>query len=178
MILVAIEDFTGEYAIADATGRYTTAKMQSYIDKYEPIYLRRLLGVSLAADLIMYLPARLPADADLNHVIDAFAYQDTAQACNMYLESSGMKDFLLACIMYEYVHNEIKNTQAGTTSNTASAAEIVTPRKSFRFAEHKYNKALNTAEAIQTFICINPANYAGFDKYAGQKLNVKYGDIL
>lgn len=179
MILVALTDFTGEYNIADKDGRYTTSKLQSYIDKYEKQYIRRLLGVSLGNDIIAYIPTRVASpNADFDHLIDAFAYQDTNSACNAYLESDGLKDFLLAAILYEYLHVELKNTQAGIVSNDASGARIMSPRRSFRYAEHKYNKALKTVEAIQYFASVNPAKYSGFDSFAGQCFGVKYGDVL
>ena len=44
-LFVTINDFTGKFALS--TGMYANTNIQSYIDRYEDIYLTELLGVKL-----------------------------------------------------------------------------------------------------------------------------------
>lgn len=173
MILLALSDFKNEYSIPDATGTYSAAKAQSYIDRYEKRYLNRLLGVTLAAKVIAYLAAnRTPADADLNKIIDAFSFQDTGREI---LESAGIKEVLTGCVFYEYIHNSLIVTQAGVAAPKVETADVSTPAKTMRFAENKFNGILDSVDAIQNYCLLNPSKYPDYD---GRRITVKFAGIL
>ena len=52
-MIVATGDFTGKFALSK--GMYNVADYQAYIDKYEPQYLKELLGVELYDEFIIDL---------------------------------------------------------------------------------------------------------------------------
>ena len=52
MSIITIADFKGERNIAGTENSGTRENLQSFIDKYEPKFLKKLLGSALANEFI------------------------------------------------------------------------------------------------------------------------------
>lgn len=171
MTIITKSDFTGQYNIPDRKGVYTQDTLQAYIDKYVPYYIRQLLGVELGNAIINYSGS---GNSDYDYIINAFSYQSDLNF-ELILESFGIKEFLLAAVFYEYSHNALVNTQMGVINPNAETAVSASPFKTMRYAENKWNNALDTAYAIQQYCLLFPDKYPTF---RGQAITVKYSNIL
>lgn len=174
-------DFIGKYKISKNC--YDEAVLQSYIDKYEDIYLIKLLGSDLF-DLFI-------ADLDINNdpvsaiyiaIFNAFhkdisnynglKYYDN----NCLLISEGMVEMLKGFIYYHYVSAEnVKHTITGLTkgineNSGASSYEMI-----YRTSEIRYNEALQTFTSIQAYICDDLTNYS---EWNGIKIYSKFNGVL
>ena len=176
MILLEKEDFTGKYNIPDATSRYADDDVQEAIDKYEPVYIRKLFGSVLGNLIIEYLEDdQSPENTDYDYVIDPFSSDNSGLCGNKVAESLGLKEFLKACVFYEYQKNGLENTPAGVVDTKAETGESQAPASTLRFAENKFNDMIDTAEAIQWY-CYNHIDK--FPEFNGEVFKVKAANIL
>jgi len=178
MILLQLSDFKAQYSIPDRGGIYTSPNLQSYIDGFEKQYLNQLLGVDLSNKIIAYLPNRnTTPNPDYNYIIDPFQFQESGGGCcgNCIHDSKGMKAFLVAGIYYEYINDSLKYTQIGASQPQSETSDAISPYRDIRLAERKWNKILDTIEAIQWYCWNNSDKYPTF---AGCKFHVKLADIL
>lgn len=176
MILLQLSDFKGgKYDIPDADSAYAAAAVQEAINNFEKGAIYELLGVTEGDKFITWLAAsKLPANAHYSKILDAFA-NDDGNYCGRLIKSLGMKEYLKAYVFYEYNKTTLKTSQAGVTQAAAETSIIQSPRSTMRFAESKFNDSLDTVEAIQWY-CQN--NTAAFPAFNGQRITVKYCDIL
>jgi hypothetical protein len=159
-MFVTIADFSagGKYEIH--TGIYETERLQSYIDKYEKMYLINLLGVDLYNDFIAnptfpeYVFIYEPFEVDSNSVSLYFG--------NRIIISEGMKVMLLGFIYFEYVKdltNQI--TPVGNVRPVGENSADVSTLYSMMYA--RYNESIKTYRGIQQYICLNKGDYDTFN---------------
>lgn len=157
-LLINTEDFVGEHKITNDAG--TTANLELCIEEHEETYLRKLLGSTLF-DLFK---ANYDATAQTNSgqyltIRNAFAYDYG----DCLVESKGMKKMLLGFIYWEFTRLQpYHNTVAGMVKQKTELGDIVDGGINSR-----YNKAINTYEAIQTYI---EQNLDDFPDYNGQPI--------
>jgi len=174
-------DFTGKYKISKNC--YDEAVLQSYIDKYEDLYLCRLLGSDLFDEFIADLDvdnmpqaARFidifnPFHKDLN-TYSGIRYFDN----NCLLISEGMVEMLKGFIYYHYVSAEnIKHTITGLTKNINENSGASSYEMIYRTSEIRYNEALSTYNDIQVCICDELENYSNWN---GVKIFSKFNGVL
>lgn len=181
-----LADFKGgKYSIPDAGGVYNVSgatainNVQAAIDNFWKQYVYQLLGVTLG-DLIIAYDIAFPSggsNLDYDKIISAFSIDNTNNGCcsNSISQSLGLKEYLKACIFYEYNKNTLVTSQAGTTQPAAETSYIQSASSSMRFAENKFNDLLSTADAIQKY-CLN--NSSAFPDFNGQRIIVKAANIL
>lgn len=144
-IILAISDFSGFHILNQSTAR--TPILQAMIDRYEAHYIKQLLGAELG-NLFIANKAEPSQDARFVVIQDAFDYTHNQKDYS----SRGMKDYLLAAVLYEYVTNmQVRPTDNGIAKSVDEAETIVTPQQARRYAERKWNEALDTVEAIQWY---------------------------
>ena len=175
MILLSTTDFKGgKYDIPDSDGIYTGTYLQQAIDRYEKIYIYKLLGVALGDLIITWLAAsRSPANANYVKVVDGFSMDDAD--CGGVIVSSGMKEYLKAAIFYEYVKNSLLTSQPAVIQPMAEKSTTQGPGSTMRFAENKFNGVMNTIEAIQYYCELNSSAFPTFN---GQEIKVKASNIF
>lgn len=173
MIFLALTDFVdGKYNLPAASSGIaaTNSEVQSYIDSYEKTYIYRLLGVELGNLIIAYKQAGGTGNTDYDKIIGAFS-ENTALFCGQINQSLGIKEYLQACIYYEYKKDSAyTESLAGTIKADAEVSEGVNASTIMRKAERVFNAILPTIEAIQAMCESNSVAYAG---YAGQRIAVK-----
>jgi len=151
MILLTTSDFTGYFNIPTSNARETLALLQTYIDRYEKMYLCQLLGVELAELFIADL-ANASQEARFTVIQDEF-YFDSSTRTGVQYHSRGMVDFLSALVFYHFVtENAAQLTTNGVTVSVTENGSVLSPEGAYRFAERKWNEAQSTSEAIYWYI--------------------------
>lgn len=159
-MIVSTSDFVGKYALSQ--GMYNTPDYQYYIDKYEPKYLKDLLGIDLynefEADLITgggtpteprFLDIFLPLNYDYNFRV---------------YYSEGMKQMLVGFIYFEIVRDfDNQMTPIGNVAPKGENSDRVTAINSTMW--DRYNEGVKSYKAIQRYIMNEASTY---DKYNGQ----------
>jgi hypothetical protein len=155
------EQFIGEYQIAG--GKYQNDNIQAYIDEYEIIYLKNLLGCELFelfnADLLNYIPQDPIYSVLYNPIcVDLKNYcYDKKQ-----IRSDGMVKMLKGFIYFMYIRdNKTPNTHTGNTQAENEVSEVVSFRK--MGLPYRFNDAVRNYQNIQLFIDENRTNYPTFN---------------
>lgn len=173
-------DFTGKYKISKNC--YDEAVLQSYIDKYEDLFLIKLLGSSLYDEFIADLDVdNLPTTARFIAIYYSFHkdisnYNGLFYNNNCLLMSEGMITMLKGFIYYHYISAEnIKHTITGLTKGINENSGGSTYEMIYRTAEIRYNEALQSYINIQYFICDDLTNYSNWN---GIKIYSKFSGVL
>lgn len=150
-------DYVGEFQITQ--DKFSTKKLNTYINRYELTYLNRLLGCELAKLFIADLnPSGVPTDQRFIDIYDIFCKMI---ACELE-ESAGIKEMLLGFIYFEYVKNN--NSFVGTSGNKSSETENSNEAGSLVHNVYaRYNLSIETYSAIQAYICDNMTVYPEFE---------------
>ncbi len=156
--IVKVEDFTGKYAISQ--NAYNVSQIQSFIDKYEKVYLRDLLGLVtgdlLYADIapVTFLP---PVNA-----IYSVLFNPIAEVINgREIISNGIKEMLLGFIYWHYtIKQPITNTLTGNVVQQNEVSRQADWSETDIY--ENYNEAVRTYTAIQYFINNDRTNYPDY----------------
>lgn len=166
-------DFVGFHTLAKTAK--TEAIIQAYIDRYEVLYIRRLLGKTLGDLLIADIDGttHVPNTAIYQALFNAFMIEHNTEL----KESTGMKDLLLSAVFYHYaVDSQNAHTPAGVVSQTVETSLVKSPENAYRFAEKKWNDMVPTWENIQwrakTYA---PSDYPTF---LGQPISPSWSALL
>jgi hypothetical protein len=168
-MFVSISDFTGKYTLSK--GMYDNAKLQDYIDRYEPRYLKELLGVELynlfIADLnggILQSPNYVKIYEPLSEDYALYLYSwQTYNTVHTIIDSEGIKEMLKGFIYFEYLKDQWNQaTPYGMVTQKAENSEVSNNVVSMMYT--RYN------EAVRTFLAIQ--------EYIGQNINAATGQII
>jgi hypothetical protein len=156
--IIKTTDFVGIYAISQNSN--STTVLQSYIDKYETLYIYDLLGKELG-DLFLadISPAYSnPATAKYLTINNSLSID----FINNEVRSNGIKEMLIGFIYFEYVRkNTVKNTLVG---NIIAANEVSTQSDwNNTNIYFNYNEAVRTYNSIQIYIEQNLGNYPEYN---------------
>lgn len=144
-LIVQIEDFTGDNAIASDV--YTTDELQLAIDEYETTIIYELLGIELAVLFIADLVDFEPVDPDYLAFFNSF-YKEIE---NELVISKGMRSMLVMFIYFYFVRKQSQNnTIGGLTQSENSISKM--SAMNYSSLVLKENDAVKTYRAIQTFI--------------------------
>lgn len=164
MSIVVNSDFVGKFELSIT--QFNTDLIDSYIDRYEKIYLTKLLGVELYNLFI--------ADLDVNNVPQTTKYETIYNALsvdvyNEVLFSYGMKDLILGVVYYNYTKdNVVKQTPIGSVKSKAENSEVMFNNQ---WLTNRYNESLESFKAIQHYILQNENDYPTFN---GQVIKYEY----
>ena len=152
------EDFIGKFEIHQ--GMYDAVNIDLYIQKYELRYLVELLGVDLFNEFYLDAnaqPQHIPSNLLFLFIYNPFQYQNGMQYWEI-LFSGGMKEMLLGFVYFEYMKDQItQNTLAGTVTQNSENSKGATTT-----LYGKYNDAVKTYTAIQSYILYNSGSYPKF----------------
>ena len=156
-------DFVDKYALS--TGMYDTAKLTSYILKYEERYLVHLLGAKMYNSFISDLATNVPRSPNFKKIFNPFIedlstgpfiYSDTFGGLvnGSILESEGMLEMLKGFIYFEYAKDLMNQmTPYGNVKQRAENSVVVDSPHSMMYS--RYNEAIKTYRAIQSYIYLN-----------------------
>lgn len=153
MSIIADTDFIGKYQIALTT--FNAANVQLYIDRYEPMLMRELLGVEL---FDLYEAGITGIDPIYEKLRDAFIEQlDNGKI----LESKGVVDMLTGFIYFYFSRDQYtQQTSAGAVKNKGENSTNASFAMSM--LNSRWNEALDTYQAIQDYIRENIDVYPTF----------------
>ncbi len=151
-ILISEDDFVGKWELA----KNNDDKIDEYIAEYEEQYLVELLGKELFDLFKADLTAGIPNTQIYKDIFNPFSITIN-QA--IVITSKGMKKMLVGLIYFQYVKdNKTKQTINGAVNQQT---EVSTPSDN-TFLYQRYNDAVRTYQAIQTYIIKNKASYLTF----------------
>jgi hypothetical protein len=150
-MIVSIGDFTGKYELH--TGIYDQSKITAYIAKYEPRYMRELLGAQLYEDFVSDIDQQSnePKSPNFQTLYNPFAVD-----VNLYriLESEGIKEMLIGFLYFEYIKDTSNTiTPFGNTVSRSELSKLATSLQSLMY--NRYNESVRTFMAIREYIVLN-----------------------
>ena len=146
--------------------------LQEYIDRYENVYIRRILGVELGN---IFISEELAPSPRIQTLIDEIAEQD--ENFNEIHESQGMKAILINCILYHYVsETQATNSPSGGIVSLAETASVLGFENATRYGEVRFNEALEWIYTIQWFCGV--FDTATYPEYDGTYIRPKYSALL
>lgn len=157
--IVKTTDFVGKYSISQNS--FNTTDLQAFIDKYEKVYLRDLLGLTLGDLLytdiasVTFLP---PVTARFTVIFNAIAQE--INGCDVI--SNGIKEMLLGFIYWEFVKTQsVHNTITGNMI----AENEVSSQANWNLTEiyNNYNESIDSYRAIQIYINENSVTYPEYN---------------
>lgn len=167
MSLLAPSDFVGIWDLP--VNDLSDAEIQKYLDRYEPIYLRKLLGATLYSEFLTDLGGSLttsatPSEARFTAIFNAFNIDEAAKTGEIHT-SEGMKDMLKGFIYFEWVRdNNVTVNITGNNKSLYSNAERAIVSEGH--AIDNYNTALDTYNQIHWYIDENTNDY-DYDDFNG-----------
>lgn len=174
MALIEVSDFVGKYRVSK--DQYNTIIVQQYIDKYVPIYLARVLGVTLSQLVLADLDGSgVPEDDDLKAIflpfmVDIECYLDYELDSRVAI-SSGVKEMLLGFIYWHIIADRKVSISpiTGTTNlETENSKANVLPESQ---VYERYNIAVNTSRVIQ-YKCRTESNT--YPTFNGEYIQYNY----
>lgn len=148
-MFLTVQDFTGKYQLS--TGMYDVTKLQDYIIRYEKRYLIELFGAKLYDEFISDLVLNIPKSPNFLKVFNPFYENVTLRQL---IISEGIKEMLKGFIYFEYSKDLINQmTPYGNVRPISENSEPVSTLYSMIYA--RYNEAIKSYKAIQTYIQIN-----------------------
>ncbi len=148
-------------------GMYEQSKIQAYIDKYERIYLVKLLGVELFNLFVADLLAGVPQASIYTKIYEAFEYDNVN--CNINI-SEGMLDLVKGFVYYQYLRDMTNNVAVtGNVRPLGENSENVSTLNSMIYT--RYNDSVRTYKAIQQYMCDYSSDYL---KYNGIGIRTAY----
>jgi hypothetical protein len=159
-MITSISDYKGKYKLS--TGMYDQNKIQDYIDRYEPRYLRALMGVDLYNQFESDLDGGIPQSPNLLKIYNAL-YEDVGsfyyhwkRVYEMYdqIESEGIKEMLKGFIYFEYAKDLVNEmTPYGNVKPVAENSEVANTLFSMIYT--RYNEAIRSYQSVQDYILLN-----------------------
>lgn len=148
MAIVVISDFeTGQLRLGQ--DKYTSDKIQEYINEFEPLYMRRILGSYLAADFAI---AKAKYAAIANGATYVNSEGDT-------VTFDGLKKALRYLIWVEYVRDgNTFNNSAGTSDSQTENSTVLNTGELRRVLRNRYNTGAEAAQGVHAFISEFPDN--------------------
>lgn len=160
-MFLTVQDFTGKYQLS--TGMYDVTKLQDYIDKYEKRYLIELFGAKLYDEFISDLNIQnVPKSPNFLKIYNPFYENITFRQL---IISEGIIEMLKGFVYFEYSKDLINQmTPYGNVRPISENSEPVSTLYSMIYA--RYNEAIKTYRAIQTYIVTN------FNAPTGQVISI------
>jgi len=147
-LITATTDFVGKYKISQ--DNFSATELQSYLDKYEPIYLNKLMGAELYALFVTdynSAPANQPTAARFVAMFDAFQTDDG----NLLYISEGIEEMLLGILYFEFVRDlPFKVQVSGTSKPVKSISSNAQAYEAGLY--NRFNRGVDTYCAIQWLI--------------------------
>lgn len=157
-MIITTADFVGKYK----AGGTNFAALQSYIDRYEAILLRELLGVELYElfKTAYIADNTLVATPIYKAIYDAIA-QDNDEGCEpKVIQNNGMKQMLVGMVWFYFVRDlVVKMTNAGPVNDQSEVSEMANPTFMYQY----YNEAVHDWKVIQWYIDENSTDYPTFN---------------
>lgn len=183
MSLITTDNFTQYFEIPTSVADQTEALLETYIERYENPYIYKLLGVTLGNLFIEDLE-NVSQDERFSVIQDPIYMDDPFDPnSGRQYHSRGMVNMLTAFVFYHFVtENQAFLTQSGVSINLNETQTVLTPYNATRFAERKFNEALEDYDTIQWY-CYTYADTLEdedlqYPEYNGQVIKPRFAGVL
>lgn len=156
-MILSINDFVGKYQLS--TGMYDQAKLQDYINRYEPRYLKELLGVNLYNDFIADLSNNYPQSPNFQVIFNPLSedmgynfyyFNGIYEGVNQ-IDSEGIKEMLKGFVYFEYAKDLVNTmTPFGNVKQVSENSEVANTLFSMMYT--RYNEAIRSYISIRNYI--------------------------
>jgi hypothetical protein len=152
--IITASDFVNRFEIATSVSE--TAKISTYITRYQPTYLRKCLGVELYD---LFDAGVEDEDPIYEALLNPFAYQRND---GQIVESRGIADALLGIIYFYYSRD--KGVQA-TINGGVKMKNTLSDRASVlrKGLYDRYNEGITTLKSVQQYCLDNSDVYPEFN---------------
>ena len=167
LLNITYQDFgKGKYELH--SGIYEQAKIQAYIDKYEKIYLQKLMGIDLFNLFVADLDQGVPLSPLYLSLFDPIEYD--RDLCGEIVVSEGMIEMIKGIVYFQYLKDQTNQVWvSGSVRPSGENSENVSTLNMMIYT--RYNEAIKSYKAIQTYICDNLTDYTEFN---GKSLKTAY----
>lgn len=178
MILLELSDFNKFYRLAQSDD--VDPIIQDYIDRFEEVYIKKMLGVELGQLFILDIQGLDSDSAAIEErfqiLLDGFIKQKDNDG-DVVWQNIGMKNTLAGLVYYHYViDTQGKHSQSGYILNKSEVSGTGSPQEAAGFAEEKWNGSLPSIYAIQWWCgCEDSDNYP---EYNGVYFRPVYSNLL
>ncbi len=146
--------------ICIATNVHTESDLQTYIDEFEGVYLKDLLGCELYDLFVADLVGGIPQAQIYKDIFEPFCKDE--EACHVQVVSEGMVRMCEKFIFWEYVRDQkVKNTSSGNVVNDNEASREASFPESRLY--QIYNQGIESYKSIQWLICDNSSDYPTYN---------------
>jgi len=155
MVFLTPSDFVGKFQLH--RGMYDTAKIETYIERYEKKYLVQLFGVELYNEFMGDLGGSTPKSPNFLTIFEPFNEQ---LMFNEIAQSEGILDMLKGFIYFEYakdLYNQM--TPFGQVMPTSENSQNVPTLNNLMYT--RYNESVKTYRAIQAYMLYNQGSPTG-----------------
>lgn len=157
--IVKTTDFIGPYAISQNT--FITANLQSFIDKFEKVYIRKMLGLTLGdlfyADIAVGTFLQ-PANPLYSVLFNPIAVELNGRE----IVSNGVKEILIGFIFWEYTRTaNVTNTITGNVVQQNETSQVVDWNQTTIY--NIYNEAVKSYTNVQYFINNDLTDYPDYN---------------
>ena len=163
--------------------------LAEYITKFEDRYMCRMLGEELYSLYLADLdPACVPQSSRFLEIFNSFCKEvnnlgwccyhnyPTRDCCTELLESEGIKEMQKGFVYWEYIINQPnQQSPVGPVKKLGANSEALDNTENAHLARSRWNRAVETFDAIQKYICNNLDVYPEFK---GFPLAYKFPGIL
>lgn len=168
MLILTTDMFKGPGMNNLSLDNTTTATLQATINQWERYYLYQLLSnntpntLGLADLFVANLNNGVPSDARFLEIYNSFNQQMGGHMWS----SRGMKETFKSIIAYHYItENSSYSGTGGITSGNSSGSKTLEITNAYRWAESRFNDALDSIDAIKWWLRTGNGNGGGPDVY-------------
>tara|TARA_R110002167_G_scaffold27673_4_gene94053 strand:+ start:1757 stop:2269 length:513 start_codon:yes stop_codon:yes gene_type:complete len=149
------------------SGIYEQAKINDYINKYEKIYLIRMLGADLYNLFVADLVAGVPVTAKYLALYNSFEYDS---GCGDIVISEGLKDIVKGFVYFQYLKDQTNQVWvSGSVAPSGENSKNVSTLNMMIYT--RFNDSVRSYRAVQRYICDNSTDYS---KYNGRGVSTAY----
>lgn len=152
--------------ICISTNVHTESELQTYIDEFEVVFLKDMLGCELYDLFVADLDNGVPVAQIYKDIFNPFCIDKNN--CGVQRVSEGIIKMIEKFIYWEYTRDQkVKNTTSGNVVNdNESSRETHFPESRIYST---YNQGIKSYCAIQWFICENLSDYPKFNGLTKRK---------
>jgi len=151
MSIVAPSQFIGQVAIAQTEQANVAAQVQAFINKYEPEYLRKVLGFTISEAFVAGLAAN-PIESKWLLLRSGSPYTDLYGNSQSY---GGIVTGILDYVYYWYIRDQVTMTTGSGEKVSEKGLAVSSLDKQAR----AWNEAMTIARSCNAYLYANSAAY-------------------
>lgn len=153
--------FFGDLTIAQASQPEVSRTIQAFINKYEPLFLKEVLGYQLSKDFIAGIADTDSIDPKWDKILSGSEYTDTfgnLRKWNGFKSTAPLINSPIACFVYYWYQRDNETTTAGT-GEVNSANQNATGASAVMKVSRAWQEMAENLAELYGFIEANITDY-------------------